>query len=169
MPCSNKKARLLLKEGKAKIYQYNPFTIQLTVPTGESKQKVSVGVDTGAIHIGIAVTIKNKVLAKGEIELRDGVHKSMESRATLRKARRSRNVRHRRARFLNRKHNMNKWLPPTIQSKINATFRWIDEFCSLVPNPELHIEVGKFDPHKMINPNIHGKEYQNGNVQDITM
>ncbi|MCJ0565334.1 RRXRR domain-containing protein, partial [Enterococcus cecorum] len=24
MPCSNRKARLLLKEGKAKIYQYNP-------------------------------------------------------------------------------------------------------------------------------------------------
>ena len=162
MPCSNKKARLLLKEGKAKIYQYNPFTIQLTVPTGESKQKVSVGVDTGAVHIGIAITAENKVLVKGEIELRDGIHKVMESRAALRRTRRVRNTRYRQARFLNRKHNMDKWLPPTIQSKIEATFRWIDAFCSLVPNPELHIEVGKFDPHKMINPNIHGEEYQNG-------
>ena len=29
MPCSQRKARLLLKEGKAKIIGYKPFTIQL--------------------------------------------------------------------------------------------------------------------------------------------
>lgn len=29
MPYSNRKAKLLLKDGKTKIYQYNPFTIQL--------------------------------------------------------------------------------------------------------------------------------------------
>ena len=162
MPCSNKKARLLLKEGKAKIYQYKPFTIQLMIPTGESTQKVSVGVDTGAIHIGIAITSGNKVLVKGEVELRDGIHKSMELRSILRKSRRSRNTRYRQSRFLNRKHNIDKWLPPTIQSKIDATFRWVDEFCLLIPNPDLHIEVGKFDIQKIINPNIQGKEYQQG-------
>ncbi|NSE45845.1 hypothetical protein G4358_00665 [Dorea formicigenerans] len=30
MPCTQRKARILLKEGKAVIYKYNPFTIQLT-------------------------------------------------------------------------------------------------------------------------------------------
>lgn len=39
MPCSNRKARLLLKDGKAKIYQYDPFTIQLCYATGEYVQK----------------------------------------------------------------------------------------------------------------------------------
>ena len=39
MPCSNRKARLLLKDGKAKIYQYDPFTIQLCYATGENVQK----------------------------------------------------------------------------------------------------------------------------------
>lgn len=29
MPCSNRKARLLLKEGKAEIHSYKPFSIQL--------------------------------------------------------------------------------------------------------------------------------------------
>ena len=33
MPCSQRKARLLLKEDKARIIGYKPFAIQLTVPT----------------------------------------------------------------------------------------------------------------------------------------
>lgn len=162
MPCSNRKARILLKEGKAKIHQYNPFTIQLIIPTGETIQNVSVGVDTGAVHIGIAVTSEDKILEKGEVELRDGIHKSMTLRFTLRRSRRNRNTRYRKSRYLNRKRNINKWLPPTIQSKIDATFRWIDEFCSLVPDPKLYIEVGKFNPHKMINNDIQDEEYQQG-------
>ena len=54
MPCSQRKARLLLKEGKAKIIGYKPFTIQLLQATGETTQEVHLGVDTGAKHIGIA-------------------------------------------------------------------------------------------------------------------
>jgi hypothetical protein len=67
MPCSNKNARLLLKNGKARIISYKPFTIQLTQATGETCQKVSVGIDTGAKHIGVAITSENKVLAKDKM------------------------------------------------------------------------------------------------------
>lgn len=148
MPCSQRKARLLLKEGKAKIIGYKPFIIQLLSPTGESTQDIHIGVDTGAKHIGIAVTSEDKVFAKGEVELRDGIHENIESRLILREARRSRNTRYRQARFLNRARK-NAWLPPTVQSKLDATFRWIDEFCGLVPNPILHIEVGTFDVSKL--------------------
>lgn len=31
-------------------------------------------------------------------------------------------------------------------------------------NPDLHIEVGKFDMKKIRNPKIEGKEYQEGNT-----
>lgn len=161
MPCTQRKARILLKENKAKIIRYQPFTIQLTVPTGESAQEVHLGVDTGAKHIGIAATSVNKVLVKGEIELRDDIHKNMQVRSTLRRDRRNRNTHYREARFLNRKRKCG-WLPPTVQSKLNATFMWIDRFCELLPNPILHIEVGKFDILKMINPDIANEEYQNG-------
>ena len=74
MPCSQRKARLLLKQKKAKIVGYKPFTIQLTYATGEANQEIHVGIDEGARHIGIAITSKNKVLAKGEVELRQDVH-----------------------------------------------------------------------------------------------
>ena len=161
MPCSQRKARLLLKEGKAKIIGYKPFTIQLLQATGETIQEVHFGVDTGAKHIGIAAISSNKVLAKGEIELRDDVHKNMMVRHQARRDRRNRKTRYRKDRFLNRKRK-DGWLPPTVQSKLDATFMWIDRFDSLLPNPILHIEVGKFDTQKMINPDITNEEYQNG-------
>lgn len=115
MPCSQRKARLLLKEDKARIIGYKPFAIQLTVPTGESTQKVHLGVDTGAKHIGIAATSENKVLAKGKIELRDDIHKNMQTRSALRRDRRNRNTRYREARFLNRKRK--RWLVATYSTK----------------------------------------------------
>ena len=165
MPCSQRKARLLLKQGKAKIVGYKPFTIQLCYATGEAKQEIHVGIDEGARHIGIAITSQNKVLAKGEVELRQDVHSLLTTRAMYRRDRRNRKTRYRKPRFLNRKRK-DGWLPPSIEGKLNANFFWIDKFCSLVPNPKLHIEVGKFDVAKMINPEIKGVDYQHGQTYD---
>ena len=164
MPCSNQKARKLLKDGKAKIFQYNPFTIQLTIPTGEATQSISVGIDTGAKMVGVAITTETSVVAKGEIELRQDVSDNVKSRAALRRNRRSRNTRYRKSRFLNRKRAQG-WLPPSIQSRLNATKLWIDRFCSLLPSPQLSIEVAKFDVAKMISPGISGDEYQSGQTK----
>jgi len=164
MPCNNKKARTLLKENKANIVSYNPFTIQLKYATGEAVQSVTVGVDTGAKHIGIAVVSEDKVLADGEVHLRDDISDNMQTRSSLRKTRRSRKTRYRKCKLLNRQRK-DGWLPPSVQSKLNATFFWIDKFCSLVPNPKLSIEVGKFDVAKMINPDIAGEDYQNGSTK----
>lgn len=161
MPCSCRKARVLLKKKKAKIIDYKPFTIKLTIATGEAIQPVNIGVDEGAKHIGIAIVSGAKVLAKGEIELRQDIKSLLDTRRTLRCSRRNRKTRYRKIRFLNRRKPKD-WLPPSLQSRIDATFRWIDKFCSLLPNPKLHIEVGKFDAAKMINPEISGVDYQHG-------
>ena len=161
MPCSQRKARILLKQNKAKIVGYKPFTIQLTYATGEAKQEVVVGIDEGASHIGIAIVSQDKVLTKGEVELRQDVHSLLLTRSQYRRGRRFRKTRYRKARFLNRKKPEG-WLPPSIRSKLDANFSWIDKFCSLVPNLKLRIEVGKFDVAKMINPDIHGVDYQRG-------
>ena len=165
MPCSERKAKLLLKQKKAKIIYYNPFTIQLLYTTGETMQEVNIGIDTGAKYIGIAITSEDKVFKKGEIELRNDISDNITSRSLFRRNRRSRKTRYRKARWLNRKRKKG-WLPPSVQSKLDATFMWIDKFCSLIPNPKLSIEVGKFDIAKMINPNIKGEEYQNGQCKD---
>lgn len=161
MPCPQRKARLLLKQKKAKIVGYKPFTIQLRYATGEAKQEVTVGIDEGARHVGVAIVSQDKVLVKGESQLRQDVHSLLLTRAQYRRSRRFRKTRYRKARFLNRKKPEG-WLPPSIQAKLDANFAWIDKFCSLVPSPKLRIEVGKFDVAKMINPDIQGVDYQRG-------
>ena len=161
MPCTQRKARILLKEKKAIIYKYQPFTIKLTYATGETADACHIGVDTGSKHIGLAITSNNKVLFKGEVELRQDIKSNLDTRRIYRRSRRNRKTRYRKCRFLNRKRPVG-WLPPSIENRIQHTFRWIDKFCSLVPKAVLHIEVGKFDTAKMIDPSLHGIDYQHG-------
>ena len=163
MPCKPRKARMLLKEKKAKIVSYEPFTIQLLYGSSGYKQETTIGIDTGAKNIGIAIKSQNKIIAKGEIELRDDIKANLATRRQYRKSRRYRKTRYRQVRFNNRKRPEG-WLPPSVQSRINHTFNWIDKFVSLLPNPKLIIEVGKFDVQKMQNPNVEGTEYQQGDT-----
>ena len=138
MPCSQRKARLLLRENKAMIYKYHPFTIQLTYTTGETKQDCHIGIDTGSKYIGAAVRSEDKVFWKGEIELRQDIRSNLDTKRIYRRSRRNRKTRYRKPRFLNRKRR-DEWLPPSLQSRINHTFHWIDTLSSLVPNPILHV------------------------------
>jgi len=41
MPTTPRKARVLLKEKKAKVVEIEPFTIQLLIATGETKQDIT--------------------------------------------------------------------------------------------------------------------------------
>ncbi|MDQ0195067.1 RRXRR domain-containing protein, partial [Paenibacillus wynnii] len=182
MPCSVRKARLLLKQQKARIVGYQPFAIQLTIATGETVQELHVGVDTGVKHLGIAVISEDKIFAHGEIEFRQDVSSLLETRKTYRRSRRNRNTRYRRCKYkFNTKRVFDKkkkkwikpsisltskrpegWLPPSLENRIQHTFRWVDTFTKLLPHPKLQLEVGKFDVQKMMNPLIQGKEYQEG-------
>lgn len=161
MPTTPQKARKLLKENKAKIIDYQPFTIQLLLATGEARQEVSIGVDSGAKAVGIAITSKEKVLCKGTIELRTGVKELLTTRRSYRRGRRYRKTRYRKPRFLNRTRPEG-WLPPSIQSRVDNQIFWVKKFASLVPEPKIIVEVGKFDVQKILNPDIEGKEYQQG-------
>ena len=166
MPTTQRKARILLKEKEAKIYKYDPFTIQLLYPTGETKQKVEIGIDTGSKHIGFAMTSNEKVLLKGEVELRQDVKSNLTTRVEQRKSRRQRKTRYRKARFQNRKRKEG-WLPPSIESRMQNTFNFINKLQSLVPNSHLNIEVGKFNIQQIkalyaTGEKLQRKDYQNG-------
>src|SRR5437588_5086700 len=62
MPYHPRKARLLFKEGKAKVVKMVPFTIQLLYGSSGYKQEVSLGVDAGTHHIGLSATTSKLVL-----------------------------------------------------------------------------------------------------------
>ena len=59
MPVSERKARLLLKGGKASVYRKVPFTIKLNYKTGSTVQPGYLGIDTGSQHIGVSVVRKD--------------------------------------------------------------------------------------------------------------
>ncbi|HHV01615.1 MAG TPA: HNH endonuclease [Defluviitoga tunisiensis] len=161
MPCKPRKARLLLKQGKAKVVKRDPFTIQLTIATGEAKQDISLGVDSGSKYIGISATTKKHVLFEAEVELRNDIVKLLADRRQYRRSRRYRKTRYRQARFLNRKKPEG-WLAPSIQHKINSHIKIIDMLTKLLPITDITIEVASFDIQKIKNPDIQDKEYQQG-------
>lgn len=165
MPCKKSTARKLLKENKVKIIKYNPFTIQLLYGSSGYIQETTIGIDSGAKYVGMAIQSQNKVIAKGTIELRKDVKQLLETRKIYRRSRRSRKTRYRKSRFLNRKRKDGR-LPPSIQSRVDNQINWINKFASLLPNPKIIVEVGKFDTAKMINPNIKTEEYQKGNLYE---
>ena len=55
MPTSEYRARHLLKQGKAIIYKYKPFTIMLKERKTGDVQDVEYKCDTGYKHIGVSI------------------------------------------------------------------------------------------------------------------
>ena len=90
MPCNPRKARVLLQSGKATVVKRTPFTIQLKYGSSGYIQPISLGMDAGSKHIGIAATTKKQVLYAEELEPRNDVVKLLSVRRQNRHTRRSR-------------------------------------------------------------------------------
>ena len=163
MPCSPAKARLLLKEKKAIVVRRTPFTIQLTIATGEAKQPVSLGVDAGYKHVGLSASTEKAELYASEVELRQDVSDLLSARRALRQSRRNRKTRYRAPRFDNRLRTKRKgWLAPSVENRINAHLSRIEAVLRLLPVTKITVETASFDLQLLKNPDISGKEYQEG-------
>ena len=73
MPTSPAKARKLIKDGKARVISSSPFTIQLRYATGETKQPVTLGIDSGFKHIGFSAVTDKRGLISGEVTIRTDI------------------------------------------------------------------------------------------------
>lgn len=156
------KVRRLLKSNKAIVINLCPFTIQLTYATSGYNQEVVLGVDAGTKHVGLSATTKSKELYASEVILRSDVVDLLSTRRELRKIRRCR-LRYRKPRFMNRiKSKKRGWIAPSIRQKIDSHIRIIGFVYSILPVSKLIIEVAQFDTQKIKNPEISGKEYQEG-------
>jgi hypothetical protein len=157
MPCSCVIARLLLKDGRAKVVHRTPFTIKLyTQPENPYTQAVTLGIDTGSSVIGSAVADENgRVLYLSEVEVRNDIATTMKERAASRRSRRQRKTRYRPARWLNRRNSRKSGrFSPTMRSKIEAHLREIRFVQSLLPIQSIVLETGTFDPHAIKNPEV---------------
>ena len=161
LPISPARARLLLKKGKAKVFQMIPFTIQLTDkeiehPVGE----FTIGIDDGAKMVGIAVVNEHskEVIFTGDIKLRQDVVRKMKERAMYRRTRRNRNLRYRKARFDNRKQ----VTPfPSIRQRKELIVRVVKDLKKIINITNVVIEQGQFDMSSMVSGReLAGKEFQ---------
>lgn len=156
------KVRRLLKENKAVVVNLCPFTIRLTYITTNYKQEVTLGVDAGTRHIGLSATTKSNELYASEVILRSDIVDLLATRREQRSTRRYR-LRYRKPRFNNRiKSKRPGWVAPSVRYKIDAHLKAVERICSILPIFRIVVEVAQFDTQKIKNPEISGKEYQEG-------
>jgi len=157
------KVRHLLEDGRAKVVQRTPFTIQLTYESGGYVQPVTLGVDAGSKTVGLSATTETEELYSSETELRGDIVDLLSTRRQYRRARRGRKTRYRKARFANRtKTKKQGWVAPSIQHKIEAHLKLVAAVCKILPVSKIIVEVASFDIQKIKNPEIEGEQYQQG-------
>ena len=169
MPCTEKRARLLLERGRAVIHKMAPFTIRLKDRVVEESglQPLRVKFDPGSKTTGVAITLEGatgiKVIFLGEIVHKTIIKTRLDARRSLRHGRRNRHTRYRKARFLNRKR-VPGWLPPSLEARVNQTLHVLGKLRKGIPITVISVEHVKFDTQKLENPEISGVEYQQGTL-----
>lgn len=167
MPCENVIARLLLKQGKAKVKRRTPFMIKLLYKTTEYTQELTLGVDTGSSHIGTAASDNNgNIYYMSDVEIRNDITDKMTQRAKYRRNRRNRKTRYRKARWLNKKNSTKTdRFSPTMRSKFHSHEKEIEFVKSILPIKNLVLETGTFDPHLMKDPDLKHPIYRHWGYQ----
>lgn len=168
MPCSEKRARLLLERKRAIVKRVRPFIIQLTDRNQNNSiiQELEVKIDPGSKVTGICLsrTIDKIVNVISLLELThrgNSIKNNLDTRRAFRRLRRSRKTRYREPRFDNRTRSKG-WLPPSLKHRVETTMSWINRLTRWSPVTSLAAERVKFDMQKIINPDIEGIEYQQG-------
>lgn len=154
------KVRRMLKEGKAKVIKAQPFTIQLMYETTGYSQPTVLGLDSGYNNVGFSAINATKELIAGELTLLRGQVERNKERSMYRRQRRNR-LRYRAKRFNNRRKPTG-WLAPSLKNKLDTHIRLVGKISALVPVSKVVVEVAAFDIQAIKNPEIEGKEYQQG-------
>lgn len=150
MPCPPRKARLLLKEGKARVLKRTPFVIKLLHGSAGHKQPVVLGVDAGSKRVGLSVCTENRELYKEELTPRNDVVELLSARRQYRRSRRNRKTRYRAPRFDNRVHSKHKgWLAPSVEVKIQEHITAIKRVCRILPIVLVRVETAEFDTQRL--------------------
>jgi hypothetical protein len=168
MPCHPARARELLKKGKAAVFRMFPFTIILKNRKEGEIQSVELKADPGSKTTGLSLVlhgkIRKKVVFAANLEHRgSSIKKRLEQRRGVRGCRRNRNTRYRAPRFNNR-FRCKGWLPPSLMSRVYNVQTWTIRLSKFSPISICSVETVRFDMQKMVNPEISGTEYQQGEL-----
>jgi len=167
-PCHPARARKLLTKGRAAVFRRYPFTIILKDRTAAKSVThcYRLKIDPGSKTTGLAIIREDsdQVVWAAEIEHRAWqIAKSMLWRSKARRNRRTRKCRHRPPRFKNRRRPKG-WLTPCMQSRVSNIETWVMRLLRYAPITAISVELAKFDTQKLQNPEIAGREYQQGTL-----
>lgn len=171
MPCSEKRARLLLKRGRARVHRVYPFTIRLVdrIVEDSNLQPVRLKLDPGSKQTGLALVREQEEGGVTVLNLFELVHRgyriseTLTQRRAFRRRRRSTNLRYRAPRFDNRRTPKG-WLAPSLQHRVNTTLSWVKRLRRCAPVISLAQELVRFDTQALQNPEISGIQYQQGTL-----
>jgi 5-methylcytosine-specific restriction endonuclease McrA len=180
MPCTEKRARLLLDRGRARVHRLVPMVIRLVDRNAEScdLQPIRIKLDPGSKTTGIALVRETNTVDAftGEIHrcaavlnLMELVHRgrqisqALTARCQMRRRRRS-NLRYRAPRFLNRGNKKKGWIAPSLQHRVDTAMAWVKRIQRWTPVVAISSELVRFDMQKIQNPGISGVEYQQGSL-----
>jgi 5-methylcytosine-specific restriction endonuclease McrA len=170
-PTSPARARKLLASGRAVVARHTPFVIRLKDRAASASETdgVEIGIDPGSKHTGIVVFTARDGERRGRYGIRldhrgAAIHKKLERRSAYRRGRRTRNLRYRAPRFLNRARPKG-WLPPSLQHRVDTTTSWVDRLARWAPVQAVHVERVAFDTHAIsAGRPLEGVEYQHGTL-----
>ena len=179
MPCSEKRARLLLARGSARVHRMLPFVIRLVDRQAATcaVQPLRIKLDPGSKTTGLALVRDTQHIdtATGEIQraaavlnLFELIHRGRQisEALTARRAMRCRrrgNLRYRAPRFLNRTKPEG-WLAPSLQHRVDTTLAWVARIQRWAPIAAISSELVRFDMQAIENPEISGVGYQQGTL-----
>lgn len=179
MPCSEKRARLLLERGRARVHRLAPFVIRLVDRTADTCafQPLRLKLDPGSHTTGLALVRDVGTVdadtgevrrASAVLSLFELVHRgrhirdALTARRAMRRRRRG-NLRYRAPRFLNRTRPAG-GLPPSLQHRVETTLAWVARLRRWAPVTAMSSELVRFDTQALENPEISGVEYQRGTL-----
>ena len=179
MPCSEKRARLLLARGRARVHRIAPFVIRLTDRQAASCafQPLRIKLDPGSKTTGLALVREAERLDASTGELTRGavvlnlfelmhrgrqISEALSARSAMRRRRRG-TLRYRAPRFLNRTKPAG-WLAPSLQHRVVTTMAWVTRLQRWAPVTAISSELVRFDMQALENPEIAGVAYQQGTL-----
>ncbi|MFI0911761.1 RNA-guided endonuclease IscB [Streptomyces abikoensis] len=174
-PTTPARARKLLKQGRAAVHRHTPFVIRMKdrTVTQSSVHGVELGIDPGSQYTGFAVFATTRTEAGATrrglyaIELAhrgNQIRDKLARRAAYRRGRRTRNLRYRTPRFLNRRRPKG-WLAPSLKHRLDTVLSWANRLARWAPISKVHIENTSFDTHALsVGRPLESTDYQKGSL-----
>ncbi len=174
MPCSEKRARLLLARGRARVHRMVPFTIRLVDRLREDSvlQPLRLKIDPGGKTTGLALVREaESVTENGDsnrttyvVALMELQHRGYQIRRKLyqRRGHRNRRRRHlwyRPSRFRNRTRSPG-WLPPSVRHRVDSVATWIYRLKKWTPLSGISLELPRFDMRRLTEEEVDSTDRQ---------